>query len=178
MAVFTGADLAGDWAGPMPCAWPVVDDMKSPAHFPLTADKARYVGDAVAVVVAESSVAAKDAAEAVVVDYDVLPAVVDLEDSLSDRVVINDDLGTNLAYTWELKPDEAKVDAAFAAATHVVKERYIQQRLIPSPMEPRGVLSSPPRSAATTPSTPPRRSPTSSRSCWRSASGSPRRSSA
>ena len=140
VAVFTGAELAGDWAGPMPCAWPVVEDMKSPAHFPLTADKARYVGDAVAVVVAESSVAAKDAAEAVVVDYDVLPAVVDLEDSLSDRVVINDDLGTNLAYTWELKPDEAKVDAAFAAATHVVKERYIQQRLIPSPMEPRGVL--------------------------------------
>jgi aerobic carbon-monoxide dehydrogenase large subunit len=140
VAVFTGADLAGDWAGPMPCAWPVVEDMKSPAHFPITADKARYVGDAVAVVVAQSANAAKDAAEAVVVDYSVLPAVVGLEDSLSDRVVINEDLGTNLAYTWELKPDEAKVDAAFAAATHVVKERYIQQRLIPSAMEPRGVL--------------------------------------
>jgi carbon-monoxide dehydrogenase large subunit len=114
--------------------------MKSPAHFPITPDKARYVGDAVAVVVASSATAAKDAADAVVVDYEVLPAVVDLEDSLSDRVVINEDLGTNLAYTWELKPDEAKVDAAFAAATHVVKERYIQQRLIPAAMEPRGVL--------------------------------------
>jgi carbon-monoxide dehydrogenase large subunit len=140
VAVFTGADLAGDWAGPMPCAWPVVEDMKSPAHFPITPDKARYVGDAVAVVVASSATAAKDAADAVIVDYEVLPAVVDLEDSLSDRVVINEDLGTNLAYTWELKPDEAKVDAAFAAATHVVKERYIQQRLIPSAMEPRGVV--------------------------------------
>jgi carbon-monoxide dehydrogenase large subunit len=140
VAVFTGADLAGDWAGPMPCAWPVVEDMKSPAHFPITPDKARYVGDAVAVVVASSATAAKDAAGAVIVDYEVLPAVVDLEDSLSDRVVINEDLGTNLAYTWELKPDEAKVDAAFAAATHVVKERYIQQRLIPSAMEPRGVV--------------------------------------
>ena len=140
VAVFTGADLAGDWAGPMPCAWPVVDDMKSPPHFPITSDKARYVGDAVAVVVAQSAAAAKDAAGAVEVDYEVLPAIVDLEDSLSDRVVINEDLGTNLAYTWELKPDEAKVDAAFAAATHVVKERYIQQRLIPSAMEPRGVL--------------------------------------
>src|SRR3954469_25821718 len=140
VVVLTGADLAGEWAGPMPCAWPVVEDMKSPAHFPVTPDKARYVGDAVAVVVAESAVAAKDAAEAVVVEYEVLPAVVDLEDSLSDRVVINEDLGTNLAYTWELKPDEAKVEAAFASAAHVVKERYIQQRLIPSPMEPRGVL--------------------------------------
>ena len=140
VAVLTGADLAGEWAGPMPCAWPVVEDMKSPSHFPVTADKARYVGDAVAVVVAESANAAKDAADAVIVDYEVLPAVTDLEDSLADRVVINEDLGTNIAYTWELKPDEAKVDAAFAAAAHVVKERYIQQRLIAMPMEPRGVL--------------------------------------
>ncbi len=140
VAVYSGADLTGEWAGPMPCAWPVVEDMKSPPHFPVTTDKARYVGDAVAVVVATSAIAAKDAAESVVVDYDVLPAVIDLEDSLSDRVIINEDLGTNLAYTWELKPDEEKVDAAFAAAAHTVKERYIQQRLIPSPMEPRGVL--------------------------------------
>jgi len=140
VAVYSGADLTGEWAGPMPCAWPVVEDMKSPPHFPVTPDKARYVGDAVAVVVATSAIAAKDAAEAVVVDYDVLPAVTDLEDSLSDRVIINEDIGTNLAYTWELKPDEEKVDAAFAAAAHTVKERYIQQRLIPSPMEPRGVL--------------------------------------
>jgi carbon-monoxide dehydrogenase large subunit len=140
VAVYTGADLTGEWAGPMPCAWPVVEDMKSPPHFPVTPDKARYVGDAVAVVVATSSVAAKDAADAVVVDYDVLPAVTDLEGSLSDRVIINEDLGTNLAYVWELKPDEDKVNAAFASAAHTVKERYIQQRLIPSPMEPRGVL--------------------------------------
>jgi carbon-monoxide dehydrogenase large subunit len=140
IAVLTGADLVGEWAGPMPCAWPVVEDMKSPAHFPVTPDKARYVGDAVAVVVAQSANAAKDAADTVVVDYEVLPAVIDLEDSLADGVIINDDLGTNLAYTWELKPDEAKVDAAFAAAAHVIKERYIQQRLIPSAMEPRGVL--------------------------------------
>ena len=139
VTVLTGADLAGDWAGPMPCAWPVVEDMKSPAHYPVTADKARYLGDAVAVVVAKSATEAKDAAEAVVVEYDVLPAVVNLEDALSNRVIINEDLGTNVSYVWELKPDEAKVDAAFASATHVVKDRYIQQRLIPSAMEPRGV---------------------------------------
>ncbi|MGH9039159.1 MAG: xanthine dehydrogenase family protein molybdopterin-binding subunit [Acidimicrobiia bacterium] len=143
VAVFSGADLQGDWAGPMPCAWPVTDDIKFPAHLPVTVDKARYVGDAVAVVVAESNVAARDAADAVTVEYEVLPAVTDLEDAVSDRVVINEDLGTNKSYLWELKPDEAKVDDAFANATHVVKERYIQQRLIPSAMETRGVCAVP-----------------------------------
>jgi carbon-monoxide dehydrogenase large subunit len=139
VAAFTGADLVEDWATPMPCAWPVTEDMKNPPHFPLAVDKACYVGDAVAVVVAESSSAAIDAAEAVVIDYEVLPAVVDLEDALSDRVVVHDDLGTNASYTWELTPDADAVEAAFANAAHVVTERYVQQRLIPSAMEPRGV---------------------------------------
>ncbi len=137
--VFTGADLASAWAGPLPCAWPVTDDMKSPAHRPVAVDKACYVGDAVAVVVADSKYAAADAVDAVVVDYDPLPAVVDLEDALSDRVVIHDDLGTNASYTWTLQPDEAATDAAFAAAAHTVAERYVQQRLIPAAMETRGV---------------------------------------
>jgi len=79
VAVFTGADLQDEWANPMPCAWPVTDDMKSPAHLPVAVDKACYAGDAVAVIVAESSYQAEDAAAAVVVDYDPLPAVVDLE---------------------------------------------------------------------------------------------------
>jgi carbon-monoxide dehydrogenase large subunit len=139
VAAFTGADLADEWANPMPCAWPVTEDMKNPPHFPLAIGKACYVGDAVAVVVAESAPAALDAVESVVVDYEPLAAVVDLEDALSDRVVIHDDLGTNASYTWELTPDADAVDAAFASATHTVTERYVQQRLIPSAMEPRGV---------------------------------------
>jgi len=138
-AVLTGADLRDAWAAPMPCAWPVTGDMKNPAHFPVAVEKACYVGDIVAVVVADSRYAAADAVGAVVVDYDPLDAVVDLEDALSDRVVIHDEAGTNRAYTWELIPDAAAVEAAFADAAHTVTERYIQQRLIPAAMEPRGV---------------------------------------
>ena len=139
VAAFSGADLAGEWANPMPCAWPVTEDMKNPPHFPVAIDKACYVGDAVAVVVADSAPAAVDAVESVVVDYEALPAVVGLEDALADRVVIHDDLGTNSSYTWELTPDADAVEAAFAAAVHTVSEQYVQQRLIPSAMEPRGV---------------------------------------
>jgi aerobic carbon-monoxide dehydrogenase large subunit len=139
VAVFTGADLAGDWAQPMPCAWPVTDDMKNPHHRPLAVDKVCYVGDAVAVIVANSAYEARDAAGEVIVDYDPLPAVIDLEDARSDKVVIHDDLGTNSSYTWSLVPDPGAVDAAFAGAAHTVHERYVQQRLIPAAMEARGV---------------------------------------
>src|SRR5207245_2806217 len=65
--------------------------------------------------------------------------VVDLEDALSDRVLVHDDLGTNASYTWTLVPDPDAVASAFASATHIVTERYVQQRLIPVAMEPRGV---------------------------------------
>ncbi|MGH8976119.1 MAG: xanthine dehydrogenase family protein molybdopterin-binding subunit, partial [Acidimicrobiia bacterium] len=138
VGVYTAADLQGAFAGPLPCAWPVTPDMKNPPHFPLASGKAAYVGDAVAAVVATSKSAAQDAAGEVVVDYEVLPAVTDLEDALSDRVVIHEDLGTNASYTWAL-PEPEGIDDAIANAAHVVKERYIQQRLIPAAMEPRGV---------------------------------------
>jgi aerobic carbon-monoxide dehydrogenase large subunit len=140
VAAFSGADLRDAWAAPMPCAWPVTPDMKSPTHLPLAADTVNYVGDAVAVVVAESEYAARDAADAVVVDYEPLPAVVELEDALSDRVLVHEELGTNASYTWELTPDPAAVDDAFASAAHRVTKRYVQQRLIPNAIEPRGVL--------------------------------------
>ena len=139
-AVLTGKDLEGEWAGAMPCAWPVTDDMKNPHHRPVATDKACYAGDIVAVVVAEARYQAADALDAVVVDYDSLPAVIDLEEALSDATVIHSDLGTNKSYTWELCPDKDAVDAAFAAAAHTVSERYVQQRLIPAAMEPRGVV--------------------------------------
>ncbi len=94
-------------------------------------------------VVAESEAAATDAAEVVEVDYDVLPPVVDLEDALSDRVLVHDSLGTNRSYTWELIPNPEAVDEAFANATHQVVERFVQQRLIPCAMETRGVVAVP-----------------------------------
>jgi carbon-monoxide dehydrogenase large subunit len=144
-AVFSGADLADTWGAPMPCAWPVTADMKSPAHYPLAIGQANYVGDGVACVLATSAEAARDAIELIEVDYEPLEAVIDLEDALSDRVVIHDEIGTNRSYTWDLKIEESEgaVDAAFAAARYTVKDRYIQQRLIPAAMEPRAVLAVP-----------------------------------
>ncbi|HAP77681.1 MAG TPA: carbon monoxide dehydrogenase [Acidimicrobiaceae bacterium] len=145
VAAYSGADLATVWAAPMPCAWPVTADMKNPAHYPLAVGKAAYVGDGVACVLATSDTAARDAAELIDVQYEPLEAVVDLEDALSDRVVIHDDLGTNKSYQWDLKieGEPGQVDAAFAAAAYTVSERYVQQRLIPVAMEPRAVCAVP-----------------------------------
>ena len=84
VAAFSGADLAGDWTGPLPMAWPVTEDINNPAHYPLATDKARYAGDGVAVVVAASRALAQDAAELVEVDYEPLPAVTDVEAALAD----------------------------------------------------------------------------------------------
>ncbi len=140
VAAYTGADLEPEWAGPLPCAWPVTQDMKAPNHLPVAVSKVCYVGDAVAVVVARTEYQAHDAVDAVVVEYEPLPVVVDLEDAASDRAVIHDDLGTNKSYTWELNPDPDAVERAFSAAAHTVSARFVQQRLIPSPIEPRGVL--------------------------------------
>jgi len=141
--VFTGADLRDGWAAAMPCAWPVTEDMKAADHWPVAVDKACYVGDIVAVVVADSRYAAVDGVDAVEVDYDPLEAVVDLEDAAGDRVVIHEGLGTNRSYTWTLVPDPDAVERAFAEAAHVVRERYLQQRLIPVAIETRGVAAVP-----------------------------------
>jgi aerobic carbon-monoxide dehydrogenase large subunit len=140
---FSGADLADLWANPLPCAWTVTEDMKNPPHFPVAAAQANHVGDIVAVVLADSRAAAVDAVESVVVDYEPLEAAVDLEDALSDRVVIHDDLGTNTSYVWKLEPEPEAIESAFASAVHTVSERYVQQRMIPSAMEPRGVVALP-----------------------------------
>ncbi len=139
VAAFSGAELAGEWGSPMPCAWPVTADMQSPSHLPVAVDEVCYVGDAVAAVVAASQAEAQDAAAAVAVAYEELPAAVDLEDAASDRVLAHSALTSNRAYTWELVPDAAAVERAFADAAVTVRERYVQQRLIPAAMEPRGV---------------------------------------
>ncbi len=145
VAAYRGADLMQLWGAPMPCAWPVTADMKNPAHYPLAVSKAAYVGDGVACVLATSDVAARDAIELIDVQYEALGAVVDLEDALSDRIVIHDELGTNKSYQWDLKIEghEGQVDEAFATAAFTVKERYIQQRLLPMAMEPRAVAAVP-----------------------------------
>jgi carbon-monoxide dehydrogenase large subunit len=145
VAAYSGADLSSLWAAPMPCAWPVTADMKNPAHYPVAVDKVCYVGDAVAVVLATDDRIAHDALDLIDVQYEPLSAVVDLEDALSDRVIIHAEAGTNRAYTWDLKCEshDGAVNEAFAAATHHVKERYVQQRLLPMAMEPRACASVP-----------------------------------
>jgi aerobic carbon-monoxide dehydrogenase large subunit len=138
-AVLTSAELADEFAAPLPCAWPVTPDMVNPNHWPLASDEVHYAGEPVAVVVARSRVAARDAMDAVVVEYDELPAAVDLETALSDEVLTHSDLSSNTSYVWPLVPDPDAVARAFADAAHTVKERYVHQRLIPMAMEPRGV---------------------------------------
>ena len=143
--VLTGADLAPLWGGAaLPCAWPVTADMHNPPHLPVATDEAKYAGDAVAVVLADSRYAAADGAAAVVVDYEPLPAAIDLAAAAQpDSPLVHESLGTNASYTWELTPDPAAVEKAFAEAAHVIEERFIQQRLIPAAMEPRGVAAVP-----------------------------------
>jgi aerobic carbon-monoxide dehydrogenase large subunit len=140
IAAFTGADLAAE-QGSLPCAWPVTPDMKQPAHPPLAVDEVRYVGDAVALVVARDRYAAADALEAIDVDYEPLPAVVDMEEALTDKVLVHSEVGTNKCFTWPFANGD--YDAVAKRAEVVVKRRFIQQRLIPTAMEPRGVVVMP-----------------------------------
>ena len=142
VAVFTGADLRDDWKAPMPCAWPVTEDMKSPDHYPLAVDEVHYQGDGVAVVLADSRAHALDAAELVEVEYETLPVVVDVEaGALDGSALVHEELGTNVSYVWKLETDA--FDAAAAAADVVVKRRYYQPPLIPNAIEPRGVVVRP-----------------------------------
>ena len=114
--------------------------MKNPEHFPVAIDKACYVGDIVAVVVADTPLRGRGRRRRGGRRLRAARRRSSTSRTRSrDRVVIHDALGTNKCYTWELIPDPAAVDAAFADAAHTVKERYVQQRLIPMAMEPRGV---------------------------------------
>jgi carbon-monoxide dehydrogenase large subunit len=142
VAVFTGADMAADGVGGLPCGWLIKNKdgspMKEPAHPPLVVDRVRHVGDQVAVVIAETKAQAKDAAELVEIDFEPLPAVVDSLDALKAAApqVHGDAAPGNLCYDWELG-DKAAVDAAFAKAHKVAKIDLFNNRLIPNAMEPR-----------------------------------------
>ena len=142
VAVFTGEDLADEWAGIIPCGWEMTPDQRAPDHWPLAKDEVNYAGDGVVVVVATDRYRAQDALEFIEVDYEPLPAVVDVEAALEDGApLVHEEFGTNECYTWTL--DTGEIDEAFENADVVVSGRYIQQRLIPSPIEPRGVVVNP-----------------------------------
>lgn len=142
VGAYTGADLAEQWPAGLPTVWAVTEDMVQPTHLPLAVEEVRYAGDGVAAVVARTAYQAADALEAIVVDYDPLPAVVDPQVALDDgAVVAHSDLESNHCFTWTLQGGD--VEAAFDGAAHVVRRRFRQQRLIPNAIEPRAVVAAP-----------------------------------
>jgi aerobic carbon-monoxide dehydrogenase large subunit len=140
LAVYTGKDLADGGIKPIPVGW-LLPDIKVPAHYPLAVGKARFMGEAVAVVIAENPYLARDAAELVEVDYEVLkPAVEGIDAVKPGASQLFDDVPGNVSFRWQLG-DQAATDKAFAAAAKVVKQRFVNHRLIPNPIEPRACLA-------------------------------------
>jgi carbon-monoxide dehydrogenase large subunit len=140
IAVFTAADTEAALK-PMPCAWLVPNsDLKVATYPQLAKDVVRYVGDCVAVVVADSRYQAQDALELIDVDYEPLPVVIDPQKSAAKGAPqIHADIPGNQAFHWVVSGGD--VDAAFAKADVIVKDRIIQQRLIPTAMETRGAVA-------------------------------------
>ena len=144
IGIFDGQDVAGDSINGLPCGWLITDTsgqpMKEPAHPILAQGKVRYVGDHVAMVVAETLEQARNAAELVHVEYDVLPAVVDVRDA-AKATALHEVAPDNHCYKWAIG-DKAQVDAAFAKAAHITQLDLINNRLVPNPMEPRAAIGS------------------------------------
>jgi len=140
VAVFTGADLAGK-VGPLPCAWLIPNaELKTPPHPAIAVDRVRYVGDAVAVVLAEDRYLAKDAAELVRVEYEVLPVLTDAEQATqAGAPLLHGDVAQNVAFRWKVAGGD--VATAFAQANRVIKQRLVNQRLIPNAMETRASVA-------------------------------------
>jgi len=145
LAVLTGADMQADKVGGIPCGWGITGKdglpMKEPPHPAMAYDKVRHVGDAVALVVAETAELARLAADAVVVDYGVLPAVVSVLDALRPGApAVFDDIPGNLCCDWEIG-DRKATDTAFASAAYVAKISLVNNRLVGNPMEPRAAIA-------------------------------------
>ncbi|MDQ2852911.1 MAG: xanthine dehydrogenase family protein molybdopterin-binding subunit [Actinomycetota bacterium] len=147
--VLTGADL-GESQGVLINAWAITPDQLTPTHLPMPIDRVAFAGEIVAVVIARSAAEARDAAELVDVDYEELPAALELKDAAADRVLAHPDLGSNKSALWVFDSAEAgsggDVDEAIATARAdgiVIEREYRQQRLIPAFMEPRSVVVDP-----------------------------------
>lgn len=144
--VLTGADVAADGIGGVICGWTVTDKngepMKAPAHPILAADTVRYVGDEVAIVIAESLEQAQVAGQAVKVEYETMEAIVSPKPALDDGAIqVHEDVPGNLIYDWELG-DKAAADAAFEGAHHVTRIDIVNNRVSPNAIEPRAALAS------------------------------------
>jgi len=138
VAIFTGKDMAG--VNSLPCGW-LLPELKIPPHMPLATTAARYVGDPVAVVIAESQSAANDAADQVAVDWEVLPSVTSTEKAAAKgSPQIHAEAPGNVAFKWQIG-DAAAADAAFKSAAVTVKKRIVNQRLVANAMEPRACVA-------------------------------------
>ncbi len=141
VGILTGADFEG--VGGLPCGWQVTDrhgqPMQEPAHPVLAQGKVRHVGDPIAMVVAESLEQARSAAEAIELDIEELPAVMDMKAALADGATkVHDDLTSNLCYDWGfVEENREAVDEAIKGAHHVTTLELVNNRLVANPMEPR-----------------------------------------
>jgi aerobic carbon-monoxide dehydrogenase large subunit len=138
VAAFSGADFA-DEQGSLPCAWPVTPDIVIPPHPPMATDEVRYVGEAVAVVVARDRYTAADALASIDVSYEPLEPVLDIRTALDAGAPKVHEAG-NKSYEFVF-PTSGDIDAAFSGAAVVLEREYRQQRLIPCAMEPRAVVA-------------------------------------
>ena len=139
IAVFTAEDMTA--VGGIPCGWQVHskdgNPMAEPKHPVLAEGKVRHTGDPVAVVIAASRTQARDASEGIIIDYDVLDAVVDMQQAVMEGTTsVHDDVGTNVCFDWALGDKDA-VDEAFANADHVASLDLVNNRLIANAIEPR-----------------------------------------
>ncbi len=144
VTIYTGADMAADGIGGLPCGWQIHSKdgspMVEPSHPPIVVDRVRHVGDNVAVVIADSLAQAKDAAEAIAIDYKALPAAVSVTAAVAPGApLVWDTAPGNQCYDWHLG-DKAATEAAFAAAKTIAKVDIVNNRLIPNAMEPRAAL--------------------------------------
>lgn len=144
VAIFTGKDIAADKLGGLICGWTVHSKdgspMKAGPHPVLALDTVRYVGDHVAMIVAESHAQAKSAAEQIEVDYEPLPAVVSLAACQKpDAPQVHTEAPRNTCFEWELG-NKAETQAALARADRIVKLDLVNNRLIPNAMEPRAAI--------------------------------------
>jgi aerobic carbon-monoxide dehydrogenase large subunit len=141
LAVYTGKDLVDAGVKPIPVGW-LIPNMKIPPRYPLAVDRARHMGEAVAVVIAESPYIARDAAELVEVDYEPLPVVADAAKAVQPRApAVHDDARDNVCFRWQLG-DKGATDKAFAGAAKTIKQSFRNHRLIPNAIEPRAALAS------------------------------------
>src|SRR5687768_16084002 len=138
VAVYTGADVA-DKVGAVPCAG-ALPDLKVPDYRVLAKDHVVFVGQPIAAVVATDKYAARDAIDLIMVDYEELPVVVDVEEAAKEgSPLVYEEYGDNIAY--RLTSGEGDIETALAESDRVVKQRVVHQRLAPVAMEPRGVLA-------------------------------------